>query len=73
MAPKGAAMLIPKAAWVLKFATELRKARPDVDTETALHIATDSHGEYAHLTPEAAVELYMIDMPPDADDATGDA
>lgn len=66
-------VLIPKAAWVLKFATELHKARPDVDAETALHIATDSHGEYAHLPPEDAVELYVIDMPPNADDTTGDA
>jgi hypothetical protein len=66
-------MLIPKAAWVLKFATELHKARPDVDTQTAMHIAMDCHGQYAHLAPEDAVDLYMIDMPPNADDATGDA
>jgi hypothetical protein len=66
-------MLIPEASWVSKFATALHKARPDVDTQTAMHIAMDSHGEYAHLTPEDAVELYMIDMPPAADDETGDA
>ena len=66
-------MLIPKAAWVLKFAAELHKAVPDMDTQTATHVATDSYDEYAHLTPEEAVELYVIDMPPNADDATGDA
>jgi hypothetical protein len=66
-------MLIPKAAWVLKFATDLHRASPDVDTETAMQIATDSHVEYSHMAPEDAVELYMIDMPPNADDATGDA
>lgn len=71
--PRPSALLIPKAAWVLKFATELHRFRPGVDTETALHIAMSSHDEYAHLAPEDAVELYMIDMPPDADDATGDA
>ena len=73
MAQKGAPMLIPKAAWVLKFATGLHRARPDVATETAMHIAMDSHDQYAHLAPDDAVELYMIDMPPNADDATGDA
>jgi hypothetical protein len=66
-------MLIPKAAWILKFATELHKARPDVESQAAMHIAMNSHVEYAHLTPEAAVELYVIDMPPNADDSTGDA
>ena len=64
-------MLIHKAAWALKFATELHKARPTVETETALRIATDSHVEYSHLAPEEAVELFVIDRPPNADGPLG--
>jgi hypothetical protein len=66
-------MLTPKAASVLKFAMALHKARPDVDSPAAMHIAMNSHVEHAHLTPEDAVALYVIAMPPNADDATGDA
>ncbi len=66
-------MPIPKAAWVMQFATELHRAKPDVDSETAMRIAMDSHEHYAHLAPEDAVAVYAIDMPPNADDSAGDA
>lgn len=66
-------MLIPKAAWILRFATELHNAKPDVKAEVVMQIATESYEGFAHLTPEEAVALYLVDMPPNSDDGSGDA
>jgi hypothetical protein len=57
---------IPKDEWVPRFAKKLRQLQPDVDGDDAmgLALAEATYPEAEDLTPEEAVEVYLLEEPP---------
>lgn len=57
---------IPKDEWVPRFARKLREQLPEVsgDEAMALALAEATYPEADDLTPEEAVEIYLLEEPP---------
>lgn len=58
--------MIPKDEWVPRFAKALREQLPEVsgDEAMALALAEATYPESDDLTPEEAVEIYLLEEPP---------
>jgi hypothetical protein len=65
---------IPKDEWVLRFAKKLREQLPEVsgDEAMALALGEATYPEAEDLTPEEAVEIYLLEEPPGAATAPED-
>jgi hypothetical protein len=57
---------IPKDEWVPRFARKLRELIPEVSGDEAmdLALAEATYPEAGELTPEEAVEVYLLEEPP---------
>ena len=57
---------IPKDEWVPRFARALREQLPEVsgDEAMSLALAEANFPEAQDLTPEEAVEIYLLEEPP---------
>jgi hypothetical protein len=57
---------IPKDEWVPRFAKKLREILPEVSGNEAmdLALAEATYPEAEDLTPEEAVEIYLLEEPP---------
>jgi len=57
---------IPKDEWVPRFAKKLRETLPEVSGNEAmdLALAEATYPEAQDLTPEEAVEIYLLEEPP---------
>jgi hypothetical protein len=57
---------IPKDEWVPRFAKALREQVPEVSGNEAmsLALAEATYPEAEDLTPEQAVEIYLLEEPP---------
>lgn len=60
-----------KAAWVLKFATELHRLQPTIQGVIATQIALLQYETAFDLAPSAAAEIYALEEPPDDVDPAG--
>lgn len=57
---------IPKDEWVPRFAKKLREMLPEVsgNEAMALALAEATYPEAEDLTPDEAVEIYLLEEPP---------
>ena len=64
---------LPKDAWVPRFAKALREQLPEVSGNEAmgLALAEATYPEAEDLTPEEAVEIYLLEGPPADNGAAG--
>ncbi|MEP6872949.1 MAG: hypothetical protein ABI887_01155 [Burkholderiales bacterium] len=58
-------MSIPKAVWILQFATHLHKLRPLIASPKALALAKQAFEQEPGRQPENAAEAYAEVMPPE--------
>lgn len=65
-------MSVPKDDWVLRFANRLREMIPKATSEEAMGLALVevTYPEANDLTPEEAVEIYLLEEPPGEFDAS---
>ena len=53
----------PRTIWLLRFATELHKRRPQISGVEAMSIATQEFEREHNLQPERAAQLYETPPP----------